>query len=54
MKNSPSPSTLAFALTLAVGAPLPAQPHQLVKKWETAAELKTPESVLFDAAGKVL
>lgn len=27
---------------------------QLVKKWETEPSLKTPESVLFDAAGQVL
>ena len=40
---------LAFSSSaLAASAP------QLVKKWETAAELKTPESVLFDPAGKVL
>lgn len=37
----------SFALTLH------AQP-KLVKKWETEATLKTPESVRFDAAGKVL
>ena len=28
--------------------------HQLVKLWETDSVLKVPESVLFDAAGKVL
>jgi len=28
--------------------------HQLVKKWETDSTLKVPESVLYDANGKVL
>lgn len=28
--------------------------HELVKKWETDTTLKTPESVLYDAKGKVL
>jgi hypothetical protein len=28
--------------------------HSLVKKWETDTLLKTPESVLFDAKGKIL
>lgn len=28
--------------------------HQLVKKWETDSLLKVPESVLYDAGGKVL
>ena len=28
--------------------------HQLVKLWETDSVLKVPESVLFDAANKVL
>ena len=46
-------SLLAFSCSLAAVAPLSAQ-HSLVKKWETPAELKTPESVLFDAGGKVL
>ncbi|MCW3117920.1 MAG: ATP/GTP-binding protein [Chitinophagaceae bacterium] len=31
-----------------------AQEHQLIKKWETDTLLKVPESVLYDAAGKVL
>ena len=31
-----------------------AQQHQLVKKWETDTLLKTPESVLYDEAGKQL
>jgi sugar lactone lactonase YvrE len=35
------------ALLLSVAAPLTAQEHQLVKKWETEAILKVPESVLF-------
>ena len=44
--------TFALAGTLAV--PAFAQPHELVKKWETEPSLKTPESVLFDAGGRVL
>ncbi len=31
-----------------------AQTHQLVKLWETDTLLKTPESVLYDAKGKIL
>jgi hypothetical protein len=31
-----------------------AQQHQLVKKWETDTLLKVPESVLYDAADKIL
>ena len=31
-----------------------AQSHELSKKWETDTLLKVPESVLYDAAGKVL
>lgn len=31
-----------------------AQQHQLVQKWETDTLLKTPESVLYDVAGKQL
>src|SRR5581483_5844244 len=31
-----------------------AQEHQLVKKWETDTLLKVPESVLYDAPGKIL
>ncbi|MEJ0107042.1 MAG: ATP/GTP-binding protein [Bacteroidota bacterium] len=31
-----------------------AQEHKLVKKWESDTVLKVPESVLYDAAGKVL
>jgi sugar lactone lactonase YvrE len=46
-------SLLAVIASLATVTSLSAQ-HSLVKKWETAAELKTPESVLFDGAGKVL
>ena len=42
-------SVLAFAATSAqAGSP------QLAKKWETEAQLKVPESVLFDAGRKVL
>ncbi len=45
---------LALAGSFSLTAPLFAQARSLVKKWETAATLKTPESVLFDAAGGVL
>ena len=31
-----------------------AQEHQLVKKWQTDSSLKVPESVLYDAVGKIL
>ena len=31
-----------------------AQKHQLIKKWETDTILKVPESVLYDAANKIL
>ncbi|HEX2853740.1 MAG TPA: ATP/GTP-binding protein [Opitutaceae bacterium] len=44
--------TLAVVGTLIV--PAFAQPHELVKKWETEPTLKTPESVLFDAGARVL
>ena len=43
---------LSLALTSILS--LSAQTRQLVKKWETEPLLKTPESVLFDAGGKVL
>lgn len=39
---------------ISLAASLPAQTRSLVKKWETEAALKTPESVLFDAEGRVL
>jgi sugar lactone lactonase YvrE len=42
--------TGAFSLTTS----LHAQSRQLVKKWETEATLKTPESVLYDAGARVL
>jgi hypothetical protein len=45
---------IALAVAATVAAPLSAQTHQLVKKWETAATLKTPESVLFDASARIL
>ncbi len=45
---------LAFAGTLALSVTLHAQGPQLVKKWETPATLKTPESVRFDPAAQVL
>ena len=45
---------LALAGTFAFAVSLHAQSRQLVKKWESDATLKTPESVLFDPAGRVL
>jgi sugar lactone lactonase YvrE len=45
---------LLLVLCAASAVTLHAQSRQLVKKWETEATLKTPESVLFDGAGKVL
>lgn len=49
-------SSLVIALTgaLSLATTLSAQTRQLVKKWETEAALKTPESVLYDANGRVL
>jgi sugar lactone lactonase YvrE len=52
MKHSLFLLALAGALSLAPS--LQAQSRQLVKKWETPATLKTPESVLYDAGGRVL
>ena len=46
--------TLAlFVLTFAA-ASAHAESHRLVKKWESEAQLKTPESVFFDAGHQVL
>lgn len=45
---------LSLAIVLCLLAPLHAQSRQLVKKWETEATLKTPESVLFDAGSRSL
>ena len=42
---------LAFAF---VAASAHAASHRLVRKWETEAQLKVPESVLYDAGRKVL
>lgn len=44
--------TLALVGTVVVSSF--AQPHELIKKWETEPTLKTPESVLFDASAQVL
>ena len=44
---------LGFVVTLFSYTSVIAQ-HQLVKLWETDSVLKVPESVLLDAAGKVL
>lgn len=45
---------LALAGACSLPASLHAQSPKLVKKWETAAELKTPESVRFDPTARVL
>src|SRR5687768_2474465 len=52
--EAPSPPQLpmrnhliALALLVSFAAPAAAQTRRLVKKWETEAALKTPESVLF-------
>ena len=42
------------ALALAVTASAADPGHKLTKLWESEAALKTPESVRFDAARKVL
>jgi hypothetical protein len=47
-------SLFVFSFAAAAVAPLLGAQSSLVKKWETEAALKTPESVLFDAGGKVL
>src|SRR6266542_2766094 len=47
-------SLLLITATLSLATSLHAQSRQLVKKWETEPALKTPESVLFDATGRVL
>ncbi|WP_018612434.1 hypothetical protein [Segetibacter koreensis] len=44
---------LVMLSILLCAAPVFAQ-HKLIKKWETDSVLKVPESVLFDAKGKVL
>lgn len=51
MKTS---AILGSIVAFSAAAALHAQSAQLTKKWETEASLKTPESVLFDGAGKVL
>jgi hypothetical protein len=45
---------LACTGGLLIAAALHAQSRQLIKKWETEAKLKTPESVLYDAGDRVL
>ena len=45
--------SLLFFLLLTVNRTR-GQDHQLVKVWQTDAALKVPESVLYDAVGKVL
>src|SRR5215203_3918274 len=57
LKQTPMKKTLLLiALTgaFSLATSLHAQSRQLVKKWETEATLKTPESVLYDAGGRVL
>lgn len=46
--------TLLLVLVATAAVPLLAAPPQLVRKWETAATLKVPESVRFDGARGVL
>jgi sugar lactone lactonase YvrE len=45
---------IAGLLVTLVAAAAHAQSHQLVKKWESPATLKVPESVYFDEARKAL
>jgi sugar lactone lactonase YvrE len=45
---------LLFSFTILISAISFSQQHQLIKKWESDTILKVPESVLFDAANKVL
>lgn len=47
-------TTTLIATILLASVPLQAAQSQLTKKWETEPLLKTPESVLFDAGGKLL
>jgi sugar lactone lactonase YvrE len=47
-------SAIAFSILMASSPLAFSQEHQLVKKWETDTLLKVPESVLYDAADKVL
>ncbi|QMU30404.1 SMP-30/gluconolactonase/LRE family protein [Adhaeribacter radiodurans] len=56
-KNRFAKSCLLGALLLGftqISSPAVAQTVSLVKKWETPATLKEPESVLYDKANKVL
>src|SRR5678816_4332836 len=46
--------TLLILGALALAAAAQADTHKLTKVWESEAALKTPESVRFDAARKVL
>ena len=50
MKKSPFIVALLGSVMLAASV----SAAQLVKKWESEAKLKTPESVLYDAGGRVL
>ncbi len=47
-------SRLVIVLLVMVNSTIVFSQHQLVKLWETDSVLKVPESVLFDASGKVL
>ena len=47
-------SSMSLLFSFCVISILSAQEHGLVKKWETDSVFKVPESVLFDAANKVL
>jgi sugar lactone lactonase YvrE len=46
--------TLALFVLAFAAASAHAESHRLVKKWESEAQLKTPESVFFDAGHQVL
>ena len=51
---TPMKTYLASVIALVVASTSFGQAHQLEKKWESAATLKVPESVLFDGARSVL
>jgi hypothetical protein len=46
--------SLALLITVVIASAAQAAAPKLVKKWETEATLKVPESVYFDAKRKVL
>ncbi|MES1215023.1 MAG: ATP/GTP-binding protein [Bacteroidota bacterium] len=54
MKNNLRAIACLLVLFFSGAKLIKAQEHQLIKKWETDTLLKVPESVLYDAIGKVL